>query len=252
MNTVFIEDFETIKKIGISAENEKQLRDRLFSLIMRIRTIAPSCKNIDEFQDLRNMNRACLLILRKLQNEVICGRESDEFKPVYGDAALLAQRIVCASNLLIFGANKRLSFECSSERIRGGFDPFLFETALMNSISNACKFSNPGVIKVKVANSNSGINVRVSNSINWRAASKAYQKDKRVKGLETIQKASNIHGGAFMFSPIKQKLLVSAFSIKYSDSKGLKEYEPPELSSFFTDKLSPVYIGMSEVCSCPI
>lgn len=243
--------FEYIKSIVITCDSESVLREKTTALLERTHSLCKNGIDKNDFEYLNGITRGCHLILRKLNNVTLCSNNKDKYVYAESDLREFVVTLCSACDLILYGTGRRLHLVVPSKPVVMVFEPNSLQTALLNLISNAAKFNDGHDIFLHLQEKKTGAHISVVNQFDSDVTRLQNMSKTKGSGLCAVRKASQLNGGTILFSSTDDftTVSVSISSILLSDNK---PYAQPSFSDLICNRMSPIYTGLCEICSCPL
>lgn len=242
---------DTIYKNGIDFEKEQYIRNSISNVLGSVNNAVKEAETADELDELKNVKQRCLMVLRRLQNESLLKRNSDTAFFQKYDLTCFLYNTLSAADLNLCSNGIRIFMNFKDSPFYTVFEISSLQTALYNIIVCMAEISP----------------LRTIMSVNMRIIKKYVSIEvctvcKRLEDVYSMQNtfsynaavhAANLHGGALLISR-NSNLVTCSFSI----NRGLQPAKVnnllsiPSFIDLVCDTMSPMYVSMSKICSCPL
>lgn len=245
MISKLLREYNLIQLADIKNIDIKLLKESINSLLIcahKYKSQTSDNHHIDILQEIAN---GCHKKLRELNNQDICTMDKCDF--YYCDIAELIENLVAACDLILSGSGKRIVLNASGEEVLQACSPETIVTMVLNLISNACLNLGSAILELNIT---IGKN---STFISFKAPCNGNNpflgKD---NSALAVKKGAQLHGGTLVFLSNTQYCR-AAFSIPFEvEPTNYEEYIPLDFIEYICDRLSPIYTGLCDVCTCPL
>lgn len=219
---------------------------------------------------LKMITQNCYRLYRLSNNISEAARFSSgigEMKCCNGDLMLFTRGICEAARILTVSAGIPLEYQFLGERLVTVFDPARLSTVFFNLISNSCKYTREGNrirIKVETVGCNavvtvtdSGLGIAEDVLKNIFKPYYTYDPDGHPHGgsglgLWLVQNIVSMHGGTVAVESRVNEGTKVAFTLPIRVDRSLPDYTAENGLDYLSDRFSPLYIELSDVCGAPM
>lgn len=264
-------DIQTVRRILASFSNEYKM-----PLTIIFSTLGLMARRLDDSQDdtmknylkLVTQNSYRLLRLSNNLSSVSSYRSGiAELKMRNGDICEFIAGICNASAILTAAAGIVLECDVPEKRIVIAFDPNRISVALLNLISNSCKYTKDNnTIKVRLEEHKEQIVITVSDRGKGIKSDMldyifepyfSYDPQGRPfggagLGMSLVKYTIAMHGGTVAVKSREGEGTTVAFTLPKAINDDLPDYTASNGADYLADRFSPVYIQLSDVCGCPL
>lgn len=216
------------------------------------------------------ISQNCYRLLRISNNIMDSVKFSSGFgsiKPMNGDLTAFITGLCEAAGIMTAAIGIPLKIEVPDEKVITVFDSEKLSTAILNLISNACKYTREGnKIKVKlemtsnnavvtVTDSGMGIQDDIINHIferNFSYNPQGLPYNGNGMGLSIVKNIIAMHGGTIAVGSQEGKGTKVAFTLPIKTDKAVQDYTAESGMDYLADRFSAVYVELSDICGSPI
>lgn len=236
-----------VKKLEMTTFNEEMIRNDTAGLLSTIHRQARKEKSPLQIEKLRYVSRECLKVLDQLQNRVLVKKKPGDIFPQWLDFSEFFLDLVSAADLCLCSKGNRLEY-VGEDGIRFPFDADVLQIALYNLIAVFAR-DLPQKEKILVKLSADAKTVRVSFS---KPRGEVEINEPSLK-LDATKHAAFLHKGVLLVRQEKEAVeAVFTMSRQLPAAAQPPTSSPPNYIELMCDRLSPLYIGLAEICQNPI
>lgn len=237
-----------IDKIAISRKTESSLREALSILLLYLHNQAqhPTCETA--LRTIEAVSKACYRKLRQLEN--MCAATAADLALRPYDLREVLEALCYASDLALSGTGKRVRFYAGNAAPIALCCIRSLETALMNLLLNACLHGTENEVFVTLSARADHAAVSVQNSGICTLPRLHYASLVPGSGLAAAHSAAKAGGGTLLFSQKGTQLTATLCLPLHSYAATPVPYT--DFVDLLCDRLSPVYVGLSGLCRCPL
>ena len=238
-------------------------------------TLGLMARNADKGDDmtknyLKLVTQNCYRMFRLSNNiseEVKFSSGIAKLKLKNGDLGAFLKGLYEASGVLTSAIDIPLKLELPDKKVITAFDSDKVSTAILNLVSNACKFTREGnhiTLKLDVMNDNAVISVSdagigIKDEIAGHIFDPYFSFDPCGRpfsgnglGLTIVKHIIAMHGGTVAVSSRENEGAKVAFTLPIKVEEGLPDYAAENGIDYLADRFSPVFIELSDVCGTPM
>ena len=247
----YIEELDNICKIEISGKTEHIIRNKISQLTESIhRQVENVCRS-SELEELKTAQRECLLILKKLQNTILLERDSSSLVPQKYNLNSFLYDLCSAADIVLCSRGCRIRADISDVPLYVTFEISSLQTAIYNilaSIAQHIKYRSE--IRISIEENLSEISIRFSATVkDTRNMSNIFHSI----SMTAASHAAKIHRGSLFYGTANGKLCCALNISKHLNAIDESTViVPPDFADLMCNRLSPMYIGMSNICSTPV
>lgn len=219
---------------------------------------------------LRLITQNCYRILRLSNNlsEISRYRSGNgEINARNGNICRFLNGLCSAASIMTLSVDIPLETEIPDRDIILSFDPAKLSTALLNVISNSCKYTRKGnIIKVKLKILEQQVVISISDTGQGIKADQlkyiftpyfTYDPDGKQfsgigLGLSLAKYIIALHAGTVAVQSKEGEGTTVAFSLPIHCDENLPDYTAENGADYLADRFSPLYVELSDVCRCPL
>lgn len=242
---------DSICKNGIDTDSEQQIRNSISKVLGRLNDAVRGAETDDELDELKDVKQRCLMVLGRLQNECLIKRSPETAFFQRYDLTCFLYNIFSAADLNLCSNGLRIFLNFKDRPVYTVFEISSLQTALYNMtvcLAEISPIRTVMTVEMEVLDRYISIKMRTV----------CGHEEKFCKMQDTFSyvaaaHAASLHGGTMLVGRDGENITCSfRISRELLPAKVNNLLALPSFIDLVCDSMSPMYISMSKICSCPL